>query len=333
MNASIQSSSCHNAEHVSHILMISVVIIGSIFGNSIICLLLIRFKTLRTVPNILIANLAVIDILNALTNMPLLIMWYICKVPYLKGRPISWFIVSWYVLFMYLTVFNLTALTMDRFGAIVHGLRYHCWKTVNKAKVAVLFVWLSAAAYTYGMFTLGLDIDLGDAPVLVYRIHYLKTFGRHFIIPGFLVPFGIMLVIGIAIWRTVRLQSKRWSTFRFVRKQAKNDMKTAKTIALTVMAFFCMGVFPMLLHNIAKIHGSWPHFLAFFLTHLNSMANPIIYSLKTPRFRKAFFLLLKDLRGKSQPFMAFKNQIHLYDSTTSILTCKTEESNIQVTSL
>ncbi|KAJ7337839.1 hypothetical protein OS493_007997 [Desmophyllum pertusum] len=327
MNDTIQMSSCHDAEKISHILMIAFVMVGSIIGNIVICLLLIRFKTLRTVPNILIANLAVIDILNALTNMPFMIMWYICKVPYLKGRPISWFIVTWYVLFMYLTVFNLTVLTMDRFGAIVHGIRYHSWKTTNKAKVAVLFVWLLAAAYTYGMFTLGLDIDVGDAPVLVYRIHYLKKFGRHFIIPGYLVPFAIMLIMGVAIWRTVHIHSRRISTFCSVGKQVKNDVKTAKTIGLTVMAFFCMGVFPMLLHNIATIHGSWPHFLAFFLTHLNSMANPIIYSLKTPRFRKAFLLFLKDPCGKSQPYMNSRNHTDLY-STTRNMTCKTEEHSI-----
>jgi len=175
-------------------------------------------------------------------------------------------------------------LTMDRYGAIVHGLRYHSWKTINKAKVAVLFVWLLAAAYTYGMFTLGLDIDLGDAPVLVYRIHYLRKFGRHFIIPGYLVSFTIMIILGIAIWRTLRTQRKRISTFCSVSRQIKTDVKTAKTIGLTVVAFFCMGIFPMLLHNIATIHGSWPHFLAFFLMHLNSMANPVIYSLKTQRY-------------------------------------------------
>ena len=284
MTMSIQTNSCHDAEHILHTLMISVVMMGSMFGNSIICLLLIRFKCLRTVPNILIANLAVVDLINALTNMPLFIMWYICKVSYLKGRSISWFIVAWYVLFMWLTVFNLTVLAMDRFGAIVYGLRYHCWKTLNKAKVAVLFVWLLAAAYTYSMFTLMLDIDLGDAPVLSYRRHYLDKLGRKFIIPGFLVPFAFMVIMGVAMWHTVRIHSKRWSTFRFVRKQARNDVKTAKTIGLTVLAFFFMGVLPMLLHNIAKIHGSWIHFLAYFLMHLNSMANPIIYSLMTPRY-------------------------------------------------
>ena len=264
--------------------MMGMVMIGSMIGNSIIFLLLVRFKTLRTVPNILIANLAVIDILNALTNVPLMIMWYICKVPFFKGRSISWLVVSSYVLFMYLTVFNLTVLMMDRYGAIVHGLRYHSWKTINKVKVAVLFVWLLAATYTYGIFSLGLDIDFGDAPVLVYRKHYWKKFGRHFVIPGYLVSFKIMLVMGIAIWRTVRTQRKRISTFCSVGRQVKNDVKTAKTIGLTVVAFFCMGILPMLLHCIARMHGTWPHFLAFFLTHLNSMANPVIYSLKTPRY-------------------------------------------------
>ena len=283
MNETTHTCSCRGAERVSHILLITVVIVGSIIGNGIICLLLVRFKTLRTVPNVLIANLAVVDILNALTNMPLLIMWYTCKVPYLKGRPISWFIVTWYVLFMYVTVFNLAVLTMDRFGAIVYGLRYHSWKTINKANIAVLLVWLLAAAYTYGMFILGLDIDLGDAPVLVYRRYYLKKFGRHFIIPGYLVPFALMLIMGAFIWRSVRSHTRRLSQFCSVTKQVKSDVKTAKTIGLTVLAFVCMGVVPMFLHRISKSHGTWPHFLAFFLMHLNTMVNPIIYALKTRR--------------------------------------------------
>ena len=283
MNETIQTCSCRDAERVSHILLIAVVMIGSIIGNGIICLLLVRFKTLRTVPNVLIANLAVIDILNALTNMPLMIMWYICRVSYLKGRPISWFIVTWYVLFLYLTVFNLTVLTMDRFGAIVHGLRYHSWKTINKAKIAVLFVWLLAAAYAYGMFMLGLDINVGDAPVLVYRKQYLKKFGRYFIIPGYLVPFALMLIMGALIKRSVRLHTRRLSNFCSVTKQVKSDVKTAKTIGLTVLAFVCMGVVPVFLHMVSKRHGTWPHFLAFFLMHLSTMVNPIIYALKTRR--------------------------------------------------
>ncbi|XP_022797241.1 trace amine-associated receptor 1-like isoform X2 [Stylophora pistillata] len=306
MNKTFKISSCRDSQRISNILMIAVVLIGSIVGNGIICLLLIRFKTLRSVPNLLIANLAVVNILDALTNMPLFILWYICKVPPLKGRSISWTVISWYVLFLYLMVFNLTLLAMDRYGAIVHGFRYHVWKTKNKAKVAVLVVWVLAALYTYGLFTLGLDIDLGDAPVLLYRMTYLKTFGRHFIIPGILIPFMIMLILGLAVCVTVRNHRKRFSTFFAVKIRIENDVKTAKTIGLTVLAYFCMNVIPMLLHNILRRHGSWPHFLAFFLMKLNSMVNPIIYALKAPRLRRALALLLKEPRGKSEPNMNSK---------------------------
>ena len=283
MNSTFMNSSCPDKDAEIHIFMIVFVMVGSILGNGIICLLLVRFKTLRTVPNILVVNLAVVDILNAVINMPLMILWYICKVPFLKGPKLSWFVVTLYVLFMYLTVFSLTMLAVDRFGAIVLSFRYHTWKTLNKAKVAVVFVWLSAAAYTYGMFTMGLNIDFGDAPVLVYRIYYLKKFGRHFIIPGYMVPFTVMLILAAAIWFTVHAHNRRITPIRSTVKQIKSDVKTAKTIGLTCAAFFLMGVFPMLLHNIARIHGTWPHFLAFFLVHLNSMANPVIYSLKARR--------------------------------------------------
>ena len=274
---------CRDKESATQILMVTVVMVGSIVGNTIICLLLIRFKTLRTVPNFLVANLAFVDILNAMTNMPLMIMWYICKIPFLKGRFISWFIVSWYVFFMYLTVFNLTVLIMDRYGALVHGFRYKSWKTVRKAKIGVVCVWLLAAAYTYGMFMFGLLIDLGDAPVLVYRTQYLMKFGKHFIIPGYLVPFTIMLILGGIMWFTVHRHRKLILSFSWRAKQVKSDVETAKTIGLSCTAFFCMGVFPMILHNFATIHDTWIHFLAFFLTHLNSMMNPVIYSLKARR--------------------------------------------------
>ena len=276
-------SLCREKDTYIRIIMTTVVMIGSIVGNAIVCLLLIRFKTLRTVPNFLVANLAFIDLLNAMTNMPLMIMWYICKMPFLKGHLVSWLITSWYALFMYLTVFNLTVLTMDRYGALVHGFRYHSWKTTNKAKISVACVWLLAAAYTYGSFIPGLHIDLGDAPVLVYRTQYFKKFGRHTVIPAYVVPFTIMMTLGGIIWFTVRRHSKRILPFSPRTKQVKSDVETAKTIGLTCTVFFCMGVFPTILHNIAKIHGSWIHFLAYFLIHLNSLVNPIIYSMKTRR--------------------------------------------------
>lgn len=43
----------------------------AILGNGIILGIVARFKKFRTFPNILIANLALIDSLNALVNIPM----------------------------------------------------------------------------------------------------------------------------------------------------------------------------------------------------------------------------------------------------------------------
>ena len=272
----------------------------SIFGNGILLLLLIHFKALRTVPNILIANLAAIDAMNAVINMPLMISWYICKDARLKGKVISWLVVSTYVLFIYLTAFSLVVLMMDRYGAICHGLKYHTWKTKRKAYAAAAITWVCAGLYTYVQFSLGLNIDVGDQPVLVYRKFYFQRFGRPFIIPGYLVPFSIILVLTLLVWRRVRMRKTIIAPYCSLSIKKRGDVVTAKTIGLIILCYFFTGCFPMLLHNIARIHGSWLHFLAYFFIHMNSLANPVIYSLRTRRFRQAFKILIQDTFGTAE---------------------------------
>ena len=290
----------------------------SIIGNGVVCLLLLRFKTLRTVPNILIVNIAVIDVINALINMPLLISWYVCRDGFLKGRWTSWIVISTYVMFMNLTVFALVVLMMDRYGAICHGLRYHSWKTKEKAFIAVALTWFIAGLYTYVQFGLGLNINVGDKPVNVYRKYYFVKFGRFFVTPGYLIPFAVILLLAFLMWRSVRANKARIAAHcSFYGKRTHSDVVTAKTIGLTILAYFFMGCFPIMLHNVARIHGSWAHFLAYFFVHMNSMINPIIYSLRTRRFRRAFCLLMKDPCGRTQPVNLRRRQI-LGSSTTMV---------------
>ncbi|EDO38709.1 predicted protein [Nematostella vectensis] len=177
-------NTCSNSHSIIQISMIVVVMAVSIIGNGAVCALLLRFKTLRTVPNILVANLALIDVVNACVNMPLFIMWYQCKVPYIGGPAVSWFTISFYVLFMNLTVVSLVVLMLDRYGAIVHGLRYHSWKTRNKALFSVFVIWFCACAYTYGQFAMGIHVDIGPQPAWMYRMEYFKIFGRPFVLTG-----------------------------------------------------------------------------------------------------------------------------------------------------
>ena len=48
----------------------TILTLASVLGNGFVLAVVARFKSLRTVPNILIANIALVDLFNAVINMP-----------------------------------------------------------------------------------------------------------------------------------------------------------------------------------------------------------------------------------------------------------------------
>ena len=53
---------------------------GAVFGNGSILAVIARFQAFQTVPNTLIANLAVVDLLNVAINIPIHTMYAILEV-------------------------------------------------------------------------------------------------------------------------------------------------------------------------------------------------------------------------------------------------------------
>ena len=70
------------------LLLISVATVAA-FGNGFVLGLLARFKTLRTFPNILIANLAVVNFLTGIINMPMYLLWGVLKVTWFTGKTLA----------------------------------------------------------------------------------------------------------------------------------------------------------------------------------------------------------------------------------------------------
>ena len=82
------------------------------------------------------------------------------------------------------------------------------------------------------------------------------------------------------------------------------DMKAAKTVAMTVLAFLVCWIPSIILPVMGRLRSdqSWgAGVLAQYSVYISSGINPIIYSLRTRRFRRALKQLLKDPFGRS-PF-------------------------------
>ena len=186
--------------------LVLVVLVISIAGNGTVTALLIRFKKLRTIPNILIANMAVIDLLNTIINIPIFIFHNMLKVPgFLRPKTNAFVIGFLYAIFYQLNIYSMDLLALDRYGAIVHGMKYTLWKTRKKACVAVGLVWVLAFLCTVASYIPFAGIDIQNGTTDDYRRAQFETVGRITVVLQ--VPLTI-LVIGIMSVLTCRGMSR-----------------------------------------------------------------------------------------------------------------------------
>lgn len=179
----------------TQLILVILLIITSLSGNLTICVLMKRFKKMRTVPNMFLANLAIVDILNIVTNMPFLIIVGVFELNHtLHGREASFLIALTQNFFNILKIISMLATMTDRFIAITWGLKYYVWKSKTKAAKAICGVWLVSAVVVLPWAICSAQIDLGDAPTYTYRVVYFDEVGK---ISTLFVFLGFGLVIAV----------------------------------------------------------------------------------------------------------------------------------------
>lgn len=125
------------------LIMYSVVIIVAIFGNGVVCYLIINDHRMRSVTNLFLLNLAFSDITKALM-CPITIMANVIFHYWPFGTftcPLGTYI---QVVAVFSSALTMLAMSIDRYIAILHPLRP---KITNKGVVLVLIcVWIMSAA-------------------------------------------------------------------------------------------------------------------------------------------------------------------------------------------
>ena len=174
----------------------------AILGNGIILGIVARFKKFRTFPNILIANLALIDSLNALVNIPMYLLSGVLEVKWFNGSLLAIVSLFLFFLFMILNLVSMLVLLVNVFLAIKLNMRYFTWKTNEKALATALVEWLVCVTVVALLSWSVSDTDLQDAPVSRYRQVFLDElkFAGQSIIGSFLIAsfvFGVLIFFAI----------------------------------------------------------------------------------------------------------------------------------------
>ena len=145
----------------------------AVIGNGAVCFLVVRFKALKTVPNILLANLACVEFLNILVNVPLYMVHDIGSKESLITSTVAWWMAFLGVLFVLLSLTSMFILVADRYFAIAYTMKYYVWKSPRKAPVATITAWITALVAAVLESAVPLyNVELGTRTNFDYRITY-----------------------------------------------------------------------------------------------------------------------------------------------------------------
>ena len=189
-------------------LLTSILTSASVLGNGFIIAIIARFKSLRTVPNIFISNLALVDLLNSAINLPITFMSSVLEHNKLRGRAMAIAVAFSLRLFVLLNLASMLATMADMYLAICLGLRYFVWKTKQKVLIGVCLIWIISIMMVTFLSAPLLDIDLGDAHIRFYRSEIFKE--EKYFIAGFMAFFIICTaVLGFLTTRAIENNKKK----------------------------------------------------------------------------------------------------------------------------
>ncbi|XP_014831143.1 PREDICTED: D(3) dopamine receptor isoform X3 [Poecilia mexicana] len=186
-------------------MLYSLLILAIVFGNVLVCLAVLRERSLQTTTNYLVVSLAVADLLVASLVMPWAVYLEVVGGAWLFSRLYCNIFVTLDVMMCTASILNLCAISIDRYTAVVMPVLYNTTHRSRKRVFAMIAtVWVLA-------FTVSCPLLFGfnttDDP-LVCSISN-PDFVIYSSVVSFYLPFIVTLLVYIRIYVFLRMRRKR----------------------------------------------------------------------------------------------------------------------------
>ncbi|KAL3050886.1 hypothetical protein OYC64_001207 [Pagothenia borchgrevinki] len=297
------------------ILAYSTIIVLGVLGNSLVIYVIYRFKTLRTVTNFFIANLAVADLLVNTLCLPFTLV-YTLQGEWKFGGALCFLLPYAQCLAVHVSTVTLNVIALDRHRCIVYHLETRMRKDVCFGVIALTWV-LSAILASplaifreYGSFTLepGHTIQVctekwpgKSTDGTVYSISML--------ILQYFLPLSIISFAYARIWSKLRAHvspaETGVSTSSATSERHRRRRKTTKML-VTMVVVFAVSWLPFHAFQLATDIDSAVLDMQYFrllytVFHVVAMcstfANPLLYGWMNRNYRAAFLAVFKCCRG------------------------------------
>ncbi|XP_044044572.1 trace amine-associated receptor 13c-like [Siniperca chuatsi] len=267
--------------------------------NLLVIIAISHFRQLHTPTNTLLLSLAVCDLVVGLLVMPIEGLRYI-ETCWLLGSLMC--ALTPYISYCLLSASlgNMVLISIDRYLAICDPLLYSSKITQNRVKIIICLLWACSLVYN-GCVLMGhlmwqnrFSSCHGECVVIISRIP--STLDLFF---SFVGPCAVMVILYMRVFvvvvsqvRVIRLQTAA-TTVTAAPTAKKSERKAARTLGIVIAVFlmcYCPYYYPTLLGEDTSTSLSYYAILSWIML-TNSCANPLIYALFYPWFRKAIKLI------------------------------------------
>uniref|UniRef100_A0A3B4CJE7 G-protein coupled receptors family 1 profile domain-containing protein n=1 Tax=Pygocentrus nattereri TaxID=42514 RepID=A0A3B4CJE7_PYGNA len=258
--------------------LVTLLIFGLIFtlgvlGNSLVITVLARRKPgqQRSTTNVFILNLSIADLSYLLFCIPFQSTVYMLPT-WVFGEFICKFIHYFFTVSMLVSIFTLSAMSVDRYVAIVHCRKSSSIRVVRHALLGVAVIWVLSLAMAVPVALYQSIVESQDNSTYCWEVwpdnHRRKIYVVFTFVFGYLLP---LILISFCY--------------------AKMNHRV-----LVVVVVFCLSWLPHHVVHLWVEFGSFPLNQASFLfrvtahclAYSNSSVNPIIYAFLSENFRQAY---------------------------------------------
>uniref|UniRef100_A0A4W5NTJ8 D(3) dopamine receptor n=1 Tax=Hucho hucho TaxID=62062 RepID=A0A4W5NTJ8_9TELE len=186
-------------------MLYSLLILAIVFGNVLVCLAVVRERSLQTTTNYLVVSLAVADLLVASLVMPWAVYLEVVGGAWLFSRMYCNIFVTLDVMMCTASILNLCAISIDRYTAVVMPVLYNTTHSSRKrVSVMIATVWILAFAVSCPLL---FGFNTSDDPTVCSISN--PDFVIYSSVVSFYLPFTVTLLVYVRIYVFLRKRRKR----------------------------------------------------------------------------------------------------------------------------